>query len=469
MMFSSLADSFSFSRFTALLLKEWRQMRRDPSSFIIAVLLPAALILLFGFGLSMDLVRVPSAIVLGESTPMTREIVARFMGSTYFDARIVPTRQAAEELMRKRTVDMILELPQGVTEKTAQGNGKLSLTIHGVDASAAMIIRTYATAAVGDFLARRAARGDAQEIIGASSSAQLVESDESASAVIDSTERSRGSATVVYTMPLNASALQSSLGISKPGAALPSTQLRSPSASASIDEPALATSSDTVAAQATATAGSIELYSRAWFNEANKSAWYLVPGLTIVVMTLTCSFMGSIVIAREWERGTMESFCTTRGTALELLCAKLLLNYALSSLGLALCFLIARFIFEVPVRGDPGLLLATVCLYNLWAMSFGLFLSAFTKRQFIAIQLAVIGSYLPALILSGYLFDLRSVPFWIAWVGHLMPPTYAIESVKILCLSGGSTDIVCSNLALLGGAALLFFTLALWFTRKRLD
>ena len=468
MMISSLADNFSFSRFTALLLKEWRQMRRDPSSFIIAVLLPAALILLFGFGLSMDLVRVPSAIVLGESTPMTREIVARFMGSTYFDARIVPTRQAAEELMRKRAVDMILELPQGVTEKAAQGNGKLSLTIHGVDASAAMIIRTYASAAVGDFLARRAARGDAQEIIGANSSAQLIESDESNIKAVDSTEHSNGSTSVVCTMPLNASALQASLGNSKPDAALSTTQLRSPSASALIDETTLATSSGSVAAQAT-TAGSIELYSRAWFNEANKSAWYLVPGLTIVVMTLTCSFMGSIVIAREWERGTMESFCTTRGTALELLCAKLLLNYALSSLGLALCFLIARFIFEVPVRGDPGLLLATVCLYNLWAMSFGLFLSAFTKRQFIAIQLAVIGSYLPALILSGYLFDLRSVPFWIAWVGYLMPPTYAIESVKILCLSAGSTDIVCSNLALLGGAALLFFTLALWFTRKRLD
>ena len=105
-------STFSFARFSALLSKEWRHMRRDPSSFIIAVLLPAALILLFGFGLSMDLLRVPAAVVLGESTPMTREIAARFTGSAYFDAHIVPTRQAAEDLMRKREIDVIFEMPQ---------------------------------------------------------------------------------------------------------------------------------------------------------------------------------------------------------------------------------------------------------------------------------------------------------------------------------------------------------------------
>ena len=166
-------STFSFARFSALLSKEWRQMRRDPSSFIIAVLLPAALILLFGFGLSMDLLRVPAAVVLGESTPMTREIAARFTGSAYFDAHIVPTRQAAEDLMRKREIDVIFEMPQGLTQKTAEGAGRISLTIHGVDASAAMIIRTYATAALGDFLARRTARGDALYVIGADPAAAL--------------------------------------------------------------------------------------------------------------------------------------------------------------------------------------------------------------------------------------------------------------------------------------------------------
>lgn len=459
-------STFSFARFSALLSKEWRQMRRDPSSFIIAVLLPAALILLFGFGLSMDLLRVPAAVVLGESTPMTREIAARFTGSAYFDAHIVPTRQAAEDLMRKREIDVIFEMPQGLTQKTAEGAGRISLTIHGVDASAAMIIRTYATAALGDFLARRTARGDALYVIGADPAAALGASQAAAAQQSGSSLSSAPAAR--FAPPL---ALKAAGGANEQKAALGAQAMTSQSASSSsLATPGTAGVGDSAqSSSSSASAGNISLLSRAWFNEANKSVWYLVPGLTIVVMTLTCSFMGSIVIAREWERGTMESLCTTRATALELLTAKLLLNYALSSLGLALCGLIARFVFEVPVRGSPGLLLATVCIYNLWAMSFGLFLSAFTKRQFVAIQLAVIGSYLPALILSGYLFDLRSVPFWIAWVGRMMPPTYAIESVKILCLSAGSADIVLSNLATLAGAVVLFFGLALAFTRKRLD
>ena len=136
-------------------------------------------------------------------------------------------------------------------------------------------------------------------------------------------------------------------------------------------------------------------------------------------------------------------------------------------MGLLLCLALARLVFEVPVRGDFGYLIATLLIYNLWAMSFGLFLSAATKRQFVAIQMAVIGSYLPALMLSGYIFDLRSVPAWIEAVGRLMPSTYAIESVKILVLSGGSEALVFADLAILAAAALIFFALALLVLKKR--
>ena len=462
------AIGFSPSRFFALLVKEWRQMKRDASSFIIAVLLPAALILLFGFGLSMDLQRVPSVVVLGESTPMTREIAARFTGSAYFDTTIVPTRQAAEDLMRRQLVDVIVELPQGLTQKTAAGTGEISLTIHGIDASAAMIIRTYASAALADFLARREAREDAlasSEGLATEAAASAAGAAQSAAAAAN--DAGAGSDANLFAMPLRPLSLGTvSSQSSRSGAAdSDSAEAARSENKTLLEDEATAVS----ASSAGALPGTIVLETRAWFNEANKSAWYLVPGLTIVVMTLTCSFMGSIVIAREWERGTMESLCTTRATPLEILSAKLCVNYGFSTLGLLLCLALARLFFEVPVRGDFGYLIATLLIYNLWAMSFGLFLSAATKRQFVAIQMAVIGSYLPALILSGYLFDLRSVPDWIAWVGHLMPPTYAIESVKILCLSGGSDDIVRSNAALLAAWSTLFFGLALNLTRKRLD
>ena len=374
----------SLRRLLAVILKECTQIERDPSILLIGLFLPIFLLMLFGYGLSMDVKGVPVAIVAEDASPLSDRFTDRFLASDYFSARKVTSRLEAEALLENREVDAVLHIPSDFARRVLAGEADLGLTIHGVDANQATMIRTYVSATIATQLA---------------TNAELAAS------------------------------------VSQSASAKPS----------------------------------VALSTRAWFNEANKSAWYLVPGLTIVVMTLTCSFMGSIVIAREWERGTMESLCTTRATPLEILSAKLCVNYGFSTLGLLLCLALARLVFEVPVRGDFGYLIATLLIYNLWAMSFGLFLSAATKRQFVAIQMAVIGSYLPALILSGYLFDLRSVPDWIAWVGHLMPPTYAIESVKILCLSGGSDDIVRSNAAFLAAWSTLFFGLALNLTRKRLD
>ncbi len=386
-----MTQRFSLLRLRMLFEKEARQMLRDPSVFVIGLFLPALLVILFGYGLSMDMSKVPVAVVLGERTPLTAEVAARFQASPYFDAKRLPTRQAAEALMRQRRVEAVVEMPAGFSKDAAQGSAALGLTLHGVDSNAAMMIRTYAYASVALALEKIRLREEAAPVLGA--------------------------------------------------------------------DPSIA-----------GTAGSgIQMVSRSWFNEANASAWYLVPGLIVVVMTLVSSFMGSLVVAREWERGTMESLCATPAAALELLLAKFAANFLVSGCGLAICFFLSQWIFGVPLRGSGWLYAATMLAYNAWALAFGLMLSAVTKRQFIAIQMAVIGSYLPALLLSGYLFDLRSVPWWIAAIGRLMPPTYAIESAKILCLSGGPVSIVLSNLCILAACAIGFFALALASTRKRLD
>ena len=262
------------------------------------------------------------------------------------------------------------------------GRAQIGLTVHGVDASAASIIRTYAAAVVAGLSQKIALREDFA-LLGSSAGPQAQ------------------------------------------------------------------------------TSGAAALLSRTWFNEANTSAWYLVPGLSIVVLTLSASFLGAIIIAREGERGTLEMLSVTPASPGAILAAKFLVNFLLTAVGV--------FVFEVPVRGSLWLLAATILLYSAWAIAFGLLLSAVFKSQFTAIQFAVIGSYLPSLMLSGYLFDLRSVPWFISAVGRLMPPTYAIESVKILYLSGEPERIVLANLALLATAALGFFALALVFARKRLD
>ena len=379
---------FSPLRFATLLAKEFRQMVCDPATLFLGMILPVILILLFGWGLSMDLTKVPVALVSGESTPLARAAAEEFLGSRYFDATMLRNRQEAEALLSARRIEAIIDIPEGFSRDALQGTAQVGLTIHGVDASAATIIRTYAKATIGLMQEKIALREDSAAVIGAAGASS---------------------------------------------------------------------------------AGGVMMLSRSWFNEANTSAWYLVPGLSIVVLTLSASFLGSIVIAREWERGTMETLCITPATPLEIVLSKFLTNYALITVGGLLTFLTAIFVFDAPVRGSLLLLALTILLYSAWAISFGLFLSAFLKSQFVAIQLAVIGSYLPSLILSGYLFDLRSVPVFISVIGRLMPPTYAIESVKILYLSGGPEHIVLSNLAILGAWVVLFLALALAATQKRLD
>ena len=213
----------------------------------------------------------------------------------------------------------------------------------------------------------------------------------------------------------------------------------------------------------------VRLLSRAWFNEANTSTWYLVPGLTIVLMTLVSSFLGSVVIAREWERGTMEALALTPASPFEILASKFLAYFALATAGEGTAILTSIVLFDVPVRGSGWVLAGVFLLYNVWALAFGLFLSAALKRQFVAMQMAVIGSYLPALILSGFIFDLRSVPDWISAVGHLMPPTYAMETVKILFLSGGANDVVLENVLILALWTTGFMLAALAVLRKRMD
>lgn len=370
----------------ALIKKEWLEILREPSVLWVAVVLPAALLILFGFGLSMDLKAVPTVVVLGEQTPEATALAHRFTASPWFKTTLVPTRQAAERMMNAREVDLIVDMPAGFAANAHKGASALGVTIHGVDASAAMIIRTYVAATIAEHQAARAARGE-----------------------------------------------------TLPGGA------------------------------ASGMKGPITVTPRAWFNEANTSAWYLVPGLTVVIMTLVSSFLASVVVAREWERGTMESLASTPVSPALLITAKFLAVSGLAAMGVAVSLLLTLFVFGVPVKGSVTLLLLTHTAYNGWALAFGLFLSALCRRQFVAVQMAVILSYLPALILSGFLFDLRSVPWWIEAVGRFMPPTYAVESVKILHLSGGSEAVILSNLGLLVLLTSVFLAGAVLLTPKRLE
>ncbi len=206
-----------------------------------------------------------------------------------------------------------------------------------------------------------------------------------------------------------------------------------------------------------------------WFNAANTSTWYLVPGLVVLIMTLVGAFLTAMVMAREWERGTLEALFVTPVRPEEILLAKIIPYFMVGMLGLSMCLLAARFLFEVPMYGSLLIILISSMLYMLVALGIGLVISSVTKNQFLASQLAIISSFMPAMMLSGFLFDLRNVPVAIRLVGHLLPATYFMELIRTLFLAGNVWPLIFKNCAILTGYAMLLLGLARFVTRKKLD
>ncbi len=213
----------------------------------------------------------------------------------------------------------------------------------------------------------------------------------------------------------------------------------------------------------------MRIVERMWFNAANSSTWYLVPGLIALIITLVGAFLTSLVVAREWERGTLESLFVTPVRSAEILLAKIIPYFLVGLLGLSMCLVSARLLFRVPIQGSLVLLLFSSMLYLFVTLGIGLLISARTRNQFLASQVAILSSFLPALMLSGFLFDLRNVPNFIRLVGSILPATYFMELVKTLFLAGDNWHLALKNLLILAGYAVFLLNAARLCTRKKLD
>lgn len=216
-------------------------------------------------------------------------------------------------------------------------------------------------------------------------------------------------------------------------------------------------------------AGPVAVESRLWFNEARESRYFLVPGLVVLVMTLIGAFLTSMVVAREWERGTLEALFVTPVRSGEILLSKTIPYFGLGLAGLALCVLAARFLFEVPLRGSIWLLAGTSILYLLVALGIGLSISAAAKSQFVASQITLVVTFLPAFMLSGFIFDLRSAPAVVQWISYLLPARYYVTLLQTIFLAGDVWAVVLPNAALLGAMAAALLGLARRAVKKSLE
>lgn len=212
--------------------------------------------------------------------------------------------------------------------------------------------------------------------------------------------------------------------------------------------------------------GAVHLESRMWFNEANTSTWFLVPGLIVLITTLVGAFLTALVMAREWERGTLEALFVTPVRPIEILLAKIIPYFGVGLIGLAMCLVAARFLFDVPIEGSLLLILVVSVFYLFVALGIGLLISAVTKNQFTASQVALVTSFMPALMLSGFIYDLRNMPLVVQGVGRVLPATYYLETLKTLFLAGNLWPMILKNCAVLIGYAVVLLAAARAKTRK---
>ncbi len=214
--------------------------------------------------------------------------------------------------------------------------------------------------------------------------------------------------------------------------------------------------------------GQVAVAPRTWFNPVNESRYFLVPGLLVMVMTLIGALMTALVMAREWERGTLEALFVTPVRAEEILLGKTVPYFVLGIIGLTLCMLASRFLFGVPLRGSMLVLIGVSSLYLLVSLAVGLLISSATKNQFVASQMALLATFMPAFMLSGFIYDLRNMPAVPQFVSNFVPARYYVALLQSLFMAGNVWSVIIPNTAVLAGMAILLLGLARGATRKRL-
>ncbi|HEY4200551.1 MAG TPA: ABC transporter permease [Devosiaceae bacterium] len=364
------------TRLVALTRKETRQMLRDRSNLVVGLLLPVALILLFGYGLSFDVKDARLAVVMEDTSPVAQEATSGLRGSEYVAPVWLLNMPEADRLMRASKVDAILRIPADFTVGVATGGAQVQLLLNGADTSTASSIEAFVNGSLAVPLQRIADRSGNK----------------------------------------------------------------------------------------TSGAGAITIVQRTWFNEASNSTWYLVPGLIVLVMTLIGAFLTSLLVAREWERGTLEALFVTPVRPMELVLSKLAPYFVVGAIDLIMCLLAAYWLFQVPMRGSLAIIIITSLLYLLVSLTLGLFISAVTRSQFVASQVALLASFMPAMMLSGFVFDLRNVPVVVQVISQVLPATHFMTVIKTLFLAGNNWPEIIRACAILT----VYFAVLLLATQRSL-
>ncbi|MEI9884064.1 ABC transporter permease [Atlantibacter hermannii] len=376
-----MSRHLSWRRVRALCVKETRQIIRDPSSWLIAVVIPLLLLFIFGYGINLDSSRLRVGILLEQQSAEALDFAHTISASPFIDPKISIDRHDLIQRMQAGKVRGIVVIPVDFDQRMARSGDTAPVQVitDGSEPNTANFVQGYVEGIWQIWQMQRAEdNGESFE-------------------------------------PL------------------------------------------------------IDVQTRYWFNPAAISQHFIIPGAVTIIMTVIGAILTSLVVAREWERGTMEALLSTEVTRGELLLCKLIPYYFLGMLAMLLCMLVSVFILGVPYRGSLWLLFFITSLFLLSTLGMGLLISTITRNQFNAAQVALNAAFLPSVMLSGFIFQIDSMPAVIRAVTYIIPARYFVTTLQSLFLAGTIPAVLIINVLFLIASAVMFIGLTWLKTKRRLD
>jgi ABC-2 type transport system permease protein len=375
----------SFTRFLAVARKELVHILRDSRGLIIVLIMPVVLVLLFGYGVSLDFKGLPVYVYDRDGSQQSQDLLKRFQASEYFDVvRVVNNYPALIRSLDDGHAKMAIVIPWNFSQRLSDRRPvQVQALVDGTDDNTANVLIGYAQALVQGY----------------SSDVQL------------DWLRNRGQ----------------------------------------IVQPAL-----------------VSVETRTWYNEDLESSAFIVPGVLALVMSVIGAFLTSLTIAREWERGTMEQLISTPVTPVEIMLGKLAPYFVIGMFDVIVCAAIAVYWFQVPFRGSFSTLLVSSALFLVAVLSLGFYVSVIAKSQLTASQISLLATFLPAFLLSGFLFSIEQMPVALQWITRIVPARYYVSVLKKIFLKGTPTALLSADLVPLAVFALVLALLATTSFHKRL-
>jgi len=370
----------SFNRLLAVAKKEVVQILRDSRSLFIVVIMPVTLMLLFGYGVNLDLKGLPVYVYDRDGSQQSQDLLKHFQASKYFNlVRAVNGYPALTQALDDGHAKMGIVIPWDFSKRLSEGGPvQVQALVDATDDNTANVLIGYTQAVV---------QGYSSEI----QIAWLLERGQSI-------------------------------------------------------QPA-----------------AVSVETRTWYNENLESSAFIIPGVLALVMSVIGAFLTSLTIAREWERGTMEQLISTPVSAMEIMLGKLAPYFVLGMFDVMVCAVIAIHWFHVPFRGSYVTLLVCSAMFLVVVLSLGFFISVLAKSQFAACQIALLVTFLPAFLLSGFLFSIEQMPVALQWITRVIPARYYVSVLKKIFLKGTPTALLAADLVPL---AVFTFLLAMVATRS---